>query len=400
MLYDPTSVILAKAGIQTFSISTVESLDPCFRKDDGWLGHLKKLALSLVLTSLVTTPALADIAIGVAGPMSGQNGIFGQQMKAGVEAAVASINASGGINGENLVVQIGDDGCDGKAAVSVAQDFASRDVRMVVGHFCSGAALAAATVYAPRGIIMISPSASLPRLTDANLKSVFRLSSRDDAQADFAADRIATEQPRTIAIVHEQGPVVKSIVDRFIARFPSATAFAFKPGEVDPVAIAKSIKELSADVVYFVCSPVDAGKVAVAFNGVGVQPKLYAADPVLSEAFWEAAGQTGEGMTVSFALDHSALPSAEKAVTEIDRAKGSSEGAAIASYSAVQVFAAAAKVQSVNDPAALAAYLRSGAAFETAMGQVSFDAKGDVKPQRFQWYRWSQGRYAIEPKGN
>ncbi len=397
----PSSVIPAKAGIQTFSGSNVESLDPGFRWDDGWLEVWKKLRVSLVVAMLAPSPALADIAIGVAGPMGGQNGVFGQQMKSGVEAAVASINAAGGINGENLVVQIGDDGCDGKAAVSVAQDFASRDVRMVVGHFCSGAAIAAATVYEPRGIIMMAPSASNPRLTEANLKTVFRLASRDDAQADFAAERIRADNPAArIAIVFEQGPVIKAIVDRFKSLVPSATDFSFKPGELDGAAIARSIKELDVNAIYFVCSGTDAGKIALALKVEAADARMYAADPVLSDGFWEAAGPSGEGMLVSFAGDAGALPSAEKAVNEIARAKGSSEGAAIASYAAVQAFSAAAKVQNINDPTALAAYLRSGASFETVLGPISFDAKGDVRPQRFQWYRWSKGSYAAEPKGN
>jgi branched-chain amino acid transport system substrate-binding protein len=361
-------------------------------------GSMKAHVASLVIAlAAVPCPALADILIGVAGPMGGQNGVFGQQMKSGAEAAVAAINASGGINGETLVLQIGDDGCDAKAAVAVAQDFANRDVRMVVGHFCSGAAIAAASIYEPRGIVMISPSASLPRVTDGKFKNVFRLASRDDAQADVAAMRIkADASPASVALVFEQSPVTKSIVERFKSLMPGVTEFSFKPGEVDGVAIARSVKELGLDSIYFVTSGIDAGKVAIALRTVQAEAKLYGADPLLAEGFWESAGPSGEGALVTFTLDPNLLPSAEKALAEIARTGGSAEGAAIASYSAVQIFASAARAQSVNDAAALTAYLRSGTKFETAMGPVSFDAKGDVQPQRFTWYRWSKGSFAAE----
>jgi branched-chain amino acid transport system substrate-binding protein len=360
--------------------------------------HVANLVIAL---AAVPCPALADILIGVAGPMGGQNGVFGQQMKSGAEAAVAAINAAGGINGENLVLQIADDGCDAKAAVAVAQDFANRDVRMVVGHFCSGAAIAAASIYEPRGIVMISPSASLPRVTESNFKNVFRLASRDDAQADVAAARIKADDPEaSIAIVFEQSPVTKSIVERFKSLVPSVTEFSFKPGEVDAAAIARSANDSGLRSVYLVTSGIDAGKVAVALRSAQTETRLYGADPLLVEGFWETAGTLGDGTLVTFTLDPGTLPSAEKAVAEIAGAGGSSEGAAIASYSAVQIFAAAARAQSVNDAAALTAYLRSGTKFETAMGQVSFDAKGDVQPQRFTWYRWSKGSFAADKQEN
>ena len=69
---------------------------------------------------LSATSALADITIGVAGPITGQYAAFGEQLKQGAEQAVADINAAGGVNGEKLVLEIGDDACDPKQAVNVA----------------------------------------------------------------------------------------------------------------------------------------------------------------------------------------------------------------------------------------------------------------------------------------
>ena len=77
---------------------------------------MKKLRLAGL--TLATSLALAgaayaqDITIGVAGPMTGANATFGQQLKAGSELAIADINAAGGVLGKKLKMEIGDDACD------------------------------------------------------------------------------------------------------------------------------------------------------------------------------------------------------------------------------------------------------------------------------------------------
>ncbi len=70
--------------------------------------------------------------------MTGQYAAFGDQMKAGAEQAVADINAAGGVLGQQLVLEVGDDACDPKQAVAVANQLAGKGVAFVAGHFCSG----------------------------------------------------------------------------------------------------------------------------------------------------------------------------------------------------------------------------------------------------------------------
>jgi branched-chain amino acid transport system substrate-binding protein len=90
------------------------------------------LALAVVVAA---APARAQIQIAAAGPMTGEYASFGQQLKEGAELAVADINAHGGVLGQQLVLNIGDDACDPKQAVSVANGFAAKKVVFVAGHF-------------------------------------------------------------------------------------------------------------------------------------------------------------------------------------------------------------------------------------------------------------------------
>ena len=110
---------------------------------------MKKMygTLAVAAVALMATPALAQIKIGTAGPMTGSNAAFGEQLKRGAQMAVDDINAAGGVNGQKLQLIIGDDACDPKQATAVANKMVSDKVVFVAGHFCSGSSIPASDIY-------------------------------------------------------------------------------------------------------------------------------------------------------------------------------------------------------------------------------------------------------------
>ncbi len=80
--------------------------------------------------------------------------------------AVADINAAGGVNGEQLVLEIGDDACDPKQAVAVANQMVSKGIKFMAGHFCSGSSIPASSIYAEEGIIQITGASTNPDFTE------------------------------------------------------------------------------------------------------------------------------------------------------------------------------------------------------------------------------------------
>src|SRR3546814_11794779 len=124
--------------------------------------------------------------------MTGQYASFGAQMRAGAEMAVADINAAGGVLGQKLVLEIGDDACDPKQAVAVATPFANKGVVLVAGHFCSGSSIPASDVYDAEGMIQMSPSPTNPKLTESGKTNVFRPRGRDEQQGPVADTRSAS----------------------------------------------------------------------------------------------------------------------------------------------------------------------------------------------------------------
>src|SRR5689334_8521939 len=86
---------------------------------------------------LAPFPALADIAIGTVGPMDGPFQVFGEEMKNGAAQAVNDINQKGGVLGQALRLETGDDKCDGETATAIANQMVGKQIAFMAGHFCS-----------------------------------------------------------------------------------------------------------------------------------------------------------------------------------------------------------------------------------------------------------------------
>jgi branched-chain amino acid transport system substrate-binding protein len=131
-------------------------------------------ALAIAASLAYAGGAAAQLKLGVAGPITGGSAAFGAQLKQGVEQAVEDVNAAGGILGQKLTVSVGDDRADPKEGVSVANKFVGDGIKFVVGHFNSGVTIPSSEVYQENGMLVITPAATNPKVTDRNLWNMFR----------------------------------------------------------------------------------------------------------------------------------------------------------------------------------------------------------------------------------
>ena len=183
---------------------------------------MRNIKLSLIaaaaIAALSVSAAQAEIKISTAGPMTGPYASFGEQMKRGAEMAVADLNKAGGVLGQQVTLLIGDDACDPKQAVAVANKFISDGVVFVAGHFCSGSSIPASAVYAEEGILQISPASTNPALTEAahanGWNNVHRVCGRDDAQGIVAGKFLASKYAgKKVAILHDKTAYGKGLAD-------------------------------------------------------------------------------------------------------------------------------------------------------------------------------------------
>jgi branched-chain amino acid transport system substrate-binding protein len=354
----------------------------------------------------VPTVASADITIAVAGPMTGGLAAFGEQLRRGAEMAVQDINAAGGVNGEKLVLEVGDDACDPKQAVQVANDLVQKGVAFVAGHFCSGSSIPASEVYIEEGILQISPASTNPAFTDNpaadGVKTIFRTCGRDDAQGSFAGPWLAkTYAGKKVAILDDktaygQGLANETQKNMEASGLKTAVRDTYTAKEKDFSALLSKLKSAAVDVVYIGGYHDDVGLMVRQAREQGFNADFISADALNTAEFWSISGPAGEGVRYSDAASAVNLDSA-KAVVEKFRAGGyEPEGYTLNSYAAIEAWAKAANMAKSTDSEKVAEALHANA-IPTVIGELKWDEKGDLTKVNYAWYVWHDGKAAQEP---
>lgn len=221
---------------------------------------LKTMTLHVVIAGCMSMAfyAQADVKIGVAGPFTGPNATYGAQYWKGASQAVADINAAGGIKGEKIVLVQGDDACEPKQAVAVANRLVDEaKVSAVVGHFCSSSTMPASEVYDEAGILTITPGSTNPQITERGMKDLFRMCGRDDQQGAIAANyMLDVLKAKKIAVIHDKDTYGQGLADATRAALAKRGTKevlyeGLSRGEKDFNALVTKIGALKPDVVYF-----------------------------------------------------------------------------------------------------------------------------------------------------
>jgi branched-chain amino acid transport system substrate-binding protein len=362
--------------------------------------RIAKIAFGGALLCIMSVAASADILIATVGPLKGQYAALGEQLRQGVSRAVADINAAGGVNGEQLVLEVADDSCDPKQAMTVANNLVAKGIKFVAGHYCSGSSIATAKIYEDAGIIMISPSSTSPKFTDDGGWNVHRVCGRDDAQGAFAGRAIAKAYVgKSIAILDDSSVYGLGLATMFKTALNGAGVTetvreSYKAGANDYNDLVQKMLAANVDLIYLGGYAFEAGTIIRQMRDFASSAVLVGGDALLVEQFWATSGTSGEGTLVTFAPDAQKLSSARSVIEAFKAADYNPEGYALQAYAAVQAFAQAAAATRSVDGRTLSQWLRAGNTLNTVLGPLSLDAKGDVKEAKFAWYKWSEGTYA------
>ena len=361
---------------------------------------MKKSLLSAVaLTAMVafSGTAWADILVGVAGPLTGPNAAFGAQLQKGAEQAAADINAAGGINGEQIKIVLGDDVSDAKQGVSVANKFVADGVKFVVGHFNSGVSIPASEVYAENGIMQITPASTNPNFTERGLWNTFRTCGRDDQQGAVAGGYIADKfKDAKVAVIHDKTPYGQGLADETKKAMNGlgVTEVMYEgvtTGDKDFSALIAKMKEAGVSVVYFGGLHTEFGLIERQAADQGLKATFMSGDGIVSNELASIAGDAVIGTLMTFAPDPRKNPAAADVVKKFRDANFEPEAYTLYSYAAVQIFAEAAKAAGGNDPEAVAAAAKEKGPFKTVIGELGFDAKGDITRPDYVMYEWKKG---------
>lgn len=358
-------------------------------------------ALGLALTIPAMTMAADTIKLGVAGAHSGDLASYGLPSVKAAELVVAEINAKGGINGMKVELLIEDDVCKPEVATNTATKLVSDGVDVVMGHICSGATKAALPIYKSAGVIVMSPSATNPGLTQSgDYPNFFRTIASDDAQAraevDFALDVLKLKK---IAVIHDKGDYGKGLAEfakTFLEQDSRSEVVLYEgvtPGAVDYSAVVQKIKRSGAEAVIFGGYHPEASKIITQMRKKRLKIPFLSDDGVKDDTFIKVAGKHAEGVYATGPQDNSTNPLSAAAIAAHKKAYNADPGAFFENaYAATQALLNAIDKAGSTDFAAVKKALQENDT-ATPVGNIHFDAKGDAVGVGFSMYQVRDGKY-------
>ncbi|MDB5534303.1 MAG: hypothetical protein JWO28_2618 [Hyphomicrobiales bacterium] len=357
-----------------------------------WLG-IAVLAAALATGGM----AQAQIKLAVGGPITGGSAAFGAQLKNGVEQAVEDLNASGGIMGQKIQLFVGDDASRPEQGVSVANKFVGDGVKFVVGHFNSGVSIPASEIYQENGILQITPASTNPTFTERKMWNVFRTCGRDDQQGAVGGKYIAEKfKGKKVAVVHDKTTYGKGLADETKKAMNAlgVTEVLYEGvnvGEKDFSALVSKLKQLGVEVVMWGGLHTEGGLIVRQMRDQGVNAVLLGGDGIASAEYAAVGGPGVEGTLMTYGPDPTKRPGAAAIVKKFADKKINPESYTLYSYAAVQILKQAIETAKTTDAKKVADVMHSGKVFDTVIGNISYDAKGDRTDSDYVMYMWRKG---------
>ena len=282
---------------------------------------MKKLIIAAFLfVSIITTNALAEIKIGIILGFTGPIESLTPAMRDSAKLAFKEASDSGSLlGGETITVLEGDSTCvDSAAAQAAAEKLLADGVVAIMGADCSGVTGAIATnVAIPNGVVMISPSATSPGLTDLDDNGLFFRTAPSDARGgQILADITKDRKIKSVAITYTNNDYGKGLADVYAAAVKAhgikVTAVAsHEDGKADYTAEVATLAAAGGDAVAVIGYLDQGGKGIIqgsldsgAFDtfilsdGMIGQSLIDAFGKDLSKSFGSLPGSTGKGAGV------------------------------------------------------------------------------------------------------
>jgi branched-chain amino acid transport system substrate-binding protein len=358
--------------------------------------RIATLGVALGFAFALAQSATAQVKFGVGGPITGPNAATGAQMKNGVEQAATDINGAGGILGNKLSVEFGDDVSDPKQGVSVANNFAADGVKFVIGHYNSGVTIPASEVYQENGILEITPASTNPKVTERNMWNIFRTCGRDDQQGKVAGGYILDHfKGKKIAFVHDKTTYGKGLADETLKTIQAGGMKevlyeGINTGDKDYSALISKIKQAGPDLVYFGGLYTEGGLIVRQMRDQGVKAPLMGGDGITSDEFATVGGPGVEGTLMTYGPDPRNRPEAKDVVAEFRKKGFEPEAYTLYSYAGVQIIKQAAEAAKSVDAKKVAEQMHSGMHFKTVLGDMAYDTKGDITKLDYVMYIWKK----------
>lgn len=328
-----------------------------------------------------------EVKIGAILPLTGDAASWGEAGKEGIELAVSEINSKGGINGRKLEIIYEDTQANPEKGASAMLKLATIDkVPAVVGDIVSATTLAAAPIAEKNKVVLLSPTASAPKITHAG-KYIFRIWPSDltegTAIANFAAKDLGLKRVAILYIQNDYGIGLRDVFKKVFTQLGGKIieAVAYKPDETNFRAHLTKIVKKSPEAIYLVSYYKDAALVLKQAKELKITTQFLGTTAVEEPKLIEIAGEAAEGLIYPISSGYDPK-SQDKVVQEFNKRFKEKYGKApgfvqAQCYDALKILAYVISKGNYTGEAIQKA-LEGLKDYHGVTGVISFDENGDV----------------------
>jgi branched-chain amino acid transport system substrate-binding protein len=336
------------------------------------------LLLVLVFASSMQKVEAQDI--GVVAPLSGTFAPLGKQMLGGAQAAAQRFEAS-------IFTQ--DEVCTPEGGMAAANALVAQKIAIVIGFTCFESLNAALPILSNAGIVTITTGVRADVLTDTKAKTghlLYRLGPREDMEVKALISALQERwRNESFAIIDDGTVLARNTAEelRFALTengLKPVFTDTFRPGLDNQAALVRRLQKAGATHVFIGGDIEDALVISKAAKGE--------MEIAVGEAPNPEGNTDGTGTILSVTLPNYRMQN-KAALASVDLQKMGLEpdNYALTTYAAIEI-AASALSQKLN----MAAYVNT-AIFVTALGEIQFDEKGDLKINPFALAKLKNGSF-------
>ena len=345
------------------------------------------IVLVIALVAGACKEQITIYRIGALLPTTGEAEGYGQQVKHGLTLAMDEINAAGGIQGKKIDIFFDDEESNEQKAVQKATSMISNSrVPLIIGGVTSNVALALIPVCQQKQVVLLSPSASSPKLSGIS-EYFFRNYPSDTAEgrvmADYAVRKMGIKKIAILYLDKEYGQGLTSVFKQEFTSLGGVVSYeqGYREGATDFAAYVKEMKFAAPDAVYLPGYYTEVAWILRELKKQEVTSEVISSGGMGSPRILEMAAEEAEGVVFPQApYDTNSTNPVVQKFTSNYKSKFYTEPDVYAAYAydALKMVAAAIEKCGEKYPQDLRARLADLAGFHGVTGDVTFGPKGDV----------------------
>ena len=344
------------------------------------------VAVLAALAALVAGPTACTgegpVEVGAVLPLTGEFALYGEPIRQGIELAYEQVQADEDLDFE-IALEIADSASDPAQAAEAAARLYSEGSVAVIGGVTTDEALAMIAAADREVKVLLSPSASSPRLTGIS-RNFFRVYPSDFREGtkmgNFAAQTLGIE---SAVIVAAESPFARGIQDIFKTEFeryggeaPAVIEYPPESENFEPI-VAQAL-ELRPEAVYVADYARNTARIVQTLRAQNYGGKILVTSAFAAPDVLEEVGPAAEAVLVT----QTAMPPDEPAVASFSQAFAAKHGHppsiwAAHGYDALMVLVEAMR-EGGTRPDDVWKGMRSIRNFQGASGVIQFDERGDV----------------------